>query len=227
MDKTKLVERMKKSFQRYGGKRTLILWSLLLVALIAAFVIHVWSVTAENPVLFTSTSEETRAIIAGLLPWYYSIFNIIGFALGLAFVITFLVGFILGFETLLSVGFVGFGFTIAFVAFRTTLISVGGSVYPGIQAIGEYAMGIFMIAGIYNFIVAMTTSHFIEDFRRTVLSLVLGCAFIFLFDFIGAIDYFKRGYPILSLSVVFEMAVVFLWSWLAYRTIHAAEKLMD
>jgi hypothetical protein len=212
--------------KRYGGWVSIALWCVLVVSLLLAFFFYLRGVNEEGANLF-SGNEYTRDIIEGLKPLYYYGMPIAGFALAISFAIVFVIGFFFGYETLMTIGMLGMGFAVALTALRGTIISVGGSVYPGPFAIGDYLMFVFDAPAIYNFIVAIIHSHFIEDFHSTIISLSLGMAALCVFDIWGIFDLLGRSHPLLALSLLFQIVFMAALPTLSLRTIRLAEKLID
>jgi hypothetical protein len=220
------MKNIKENFAKYGGWKsmgTLLAGCLLCIG---AFVFYMLSTSQEGMNLFTGTTY-TEDLIAALSPFYYTIAPIISFALILSFSITLGIGLLFGKETLMSIGIMGFGFSVCFLAGRTTLISIGGSVFPGLFGVGDYIMAFFTIAGIWAAIVAFLKSHFVETFSKPFTVLTVGIAFIILFNLIGLADLFGSKHPLYAISLILADLSMICLCFASIRTFRQAEKLIS
>lgn len=220
------MKNIKENFAKYGGWKsmgTLLAGCLLCIA---CFVFYMLSITQEGMNLFVGTTY-TEDLIAALSPFYYTIAPIISFVLILSFAIALGVGLLYGKEMLMSIGIMGFGFSMCFLAGRTTLISIGGSVFPGLFAVGDYIMVFFTIAGIWAAIVAFLKSHFVETFSKPFIVLTVGIAFMILFNLIGLAELFASKHPFYAISLIFADLSMVCLCFVSIRTFHQAEKLIS
>ncbi len=220
------IENQSSNFVKYGGWTSLILIVFSLVCLVAAYSLHMLSVTYEGETLFSATSY-TKDIVSALSELYYRVFNTIGFIMALGFLVCLLIFVFSGIEALATIGILGFGFSVFFISFRSTLLSVAGSVYPGPMALGDYFMIVPFIAATYCFVTAIIKSRFVENFKTTFKCFFLGMIVISIFDIWGIVFLYKDVFhPILATSLIFEILTMLGLSVFSFRTFSIVEKLI-